>query len=243
MNIQVKYATLNAEGRSAPLVRCGEYCDMYEFLLIIFELVEKLGPSICIIAWITVSLSSVLMILPIRKKMTKRIFLLASIIGGISLVAHLGDYFITLHITPDLADEANPLWKIVLETYGLTLAKWYGLTGKIFLSILSFEFFAFYLISLKKLFPEGGLRFWGFLKKYGTTARKKINFGFIFNIFSFLFAMLGPFYIYVAYMNSILYTSLYDKLIPIPIAMILYIIIMIFLYFLNGFSSYAKRHS
>ncbi len=180
------------------------------------------------------------MILPIRKKMTKKIFLLASIIGGISLAAHLSDYFITLHITPDLADEANPLWKIVLETYGLTLAKWYGLTGKIFLSILSFEFFAFYLISLKKLFPEEGLRFWRFLKKYGATSRKKINFDFIFNIFSFLFAMLGPFYIYVAYMNSILYTSLYDKLIPIPIAMILYIIIMVFLYFLNGFSSYRN---
>ena len=216
---------------------------MYQFLFSIFGLVEKLGPSICIIAWLTVSISSILMLFAIRKGMTKRIFILAFIIGIISLAAHLSDYFITLHITPDLLEEANPLWKIVLETFGLKFAIWYGLTGKLFLSILSFEFFAFYLISLKKLFPKGNLQLWEFLKKFGKTFDKKINFGFIFNIFSFLFAMLSPFFFYVAYMNSIVYTSRYDKLIPIPIGIILYLIILIILYFLIGFNIYKKGSS
>jgi hypothetical protein len=174
----------------------------------------------------------------IKKRLHRAMFISSLIVGGLSLAAHLLDYFGTLRITPDLAVEANPIWRIVVDKLGLTVARWYGLTGKIMLAVLSFEFFAYYLSSRTRLLPNtarGFVDFWG---KYGENA----HFGSrLANFFAFLFALIGPFCFYIALLNALSTSELYMRIPAMPIMLAVYIMILTSIYLVGNYLSW--RHN
>ncbi len=190
-------------------------------------------------AWITVFAGSIGMLLVLRKYSLSGKLKIPLIIGLTTLIAHLADYYITLKVSPDLSLEANPLWRNIIDSFGLNIAKWYGLTGKILLSILSFEFFAFYLIKQKSMFPEVASNIISFYQQFGKTqTTRKLNVECILNYFSFMFALLGPFYYYIALLNS---DSLFQNLLPaVPLMLILYLCALTILYFILNYSAFKK---
>ncbi|MCK4666749.1 hypothetical protein KAU33_08360 [Candidatus Dependentiae bacterium] len=214
---------------------------IYEWLFKAFDLVELMGLPISILAWLSISVGSILMIFVLRKYSLKGKWVSPLILGIVSLITHLSDYWITLSISPDLQYEMNPIWIIIINNFGLKIALWYGFTGKIFLSILAFEFYAFYKVSITNLFPEKSGSFKYFLKNFGKSTKKKlINLPFIYNFFSFMFAFLNPFYLYIVFMNAISDKELYSKMPAIPIVILIYLGVCVILYFKISFTKFCK---
>ena len=108
------------------------------------------------------------------------------IVGTIALAGHLLDFFVTIRLCPTLSAEANPIWNVVVEKLGLSIAKWYGFTGKVLLSFLSFQFFAYFLIQRERLLPKRAKSFTDFWNRFGVTEGKRslLRFGNIVNFFS-----------------------------------------------------------
>ena len=211
----------------------------YAFLEKVMQFFELFGLPLSIVAWITVFAGSIGMLLVLRKHSLNEKIKLPLIIGLATLIAHFADYYITLKVSPDLSLEANPLWRNMIDSFGLNIAKWYGLTGKIFLSILSFEFFAFYMIKRKSMFPVAASNIVSFYQQFGKTQTiRKINVECIINYFSFMFALLGPFYFYVALLNS---DSLFQDVLPAaPIVLIFYLFSLTILYFMLNYLAFKK---
>ncbi|MBL8915939.1 MAG: hypothetical protein JNM17_34895 [Archangium sp.] len=187
-----------------------------ELLEASFALVEKLGLPLAVAAWVTVFAAAVALGFVVRTFPRA-----ALVVGLISLAAHLLDYFVTLHITPDLSAEANPIWRIVIDRGGLNIAKAYGLTGKILLSVISTQLYAWYLSHRGSLFPKSANTFGEFVKNLGTGAPRLGN---IRSFFAFAFALFGPYFFYITFMNVVgeWNPSLYVKLPSPPVAIILY---------------------
>ncbi len=197
----------------------------YSALELAFACAERLGLPLAILAWGSVFFGAVGMAGVLRRH-SLRPFLLPSLgVGALALFAHSLDYWVTLRMSPTLAMEANPIWRIVIDSFGLRLALAYGLSGKLLLSVLSFEFFAYYLVQRERLYPAGvgGLRsFWG---SYGRTgngyqAVRGVN---LVNFFCFAFALQSPFVAYVALLNSLVNQPLYLRLPSMPTALVLYL--------------------
>ena len=205
----------------------------------IFILVGRLGFPLIIGAWLTVFGFCIGMALVIKKRLPRAVLISSLIIGGLSLAAHLLDYFGTLRITPDLAVEANPIWRIVVDRLGLTAARWYGLTGKIMLAVLSFEFFAYYISGRARLLPKAARGFVDFWGKYGENAHSGSRLA---NFFAFLFALIGPFCFYIALLNALSDSRDYDRMPAMPIALAAYIIILAVIYLYGNYSSWRKTH-
>lgn len=88
------------------------------------------------LAWVTVAggaLGLHLLLRGVRGSRFERRWALA--VGLVALGCHLQDIGVTLAVTPDLAIEANPLWRAVLARAGLPVAIAYGLTGKLLLAL------------------------------------------------------------------------------------------------------------
>lgn len=217
-----------------------KFQDVFEQLL---YRVELLGPPISILAWLSVFLTAVATGYALKKSLLRKVWVPALIVGGVSLAAHLLDYVVTLYVSPALAEEANPIWRIVIDNYGLKIAKAYGLTGKILLSILSFELFAYYLIQRERLFPEATKNFLSFWREFGATNRKKstLRLSNIINFFFFVFALIGPFYFYVAFMNSMVNNLLYYRLPSMPLMLLIYLAGVVITYFVMTYR--ASRSS
>ncbi len=220
----------------------------YAFLEKVMHFFELFGLPLSLLAWITVFVGSIGMLIVLRKYSLNEKIKIPIIVGLLTLIAHLADYYITLKVSPDLSLEANPLWRNITDSFGLNIAKWYGLTGKIFLSILSFQFFTFYLIKRDLLFPEEASNILSFYQQFGRrTLDRKFNLENMLNYFSFMFALLGPFYFYIALLNS---NSIYQTIIPAaPLMLVLYLFALTILYFiLNYFrgrgvlSNFKSRH-
>ncbi len=171
----------------------------YSALELAFACAERLGLPLAILAWGSVFLGAVGMAGVLRRH-SLRPFLLPSLgVGAFALFAHSLDYWVTLRMSPTLAMEANPIWRIVIDAFGLRLALAYGLSGKLLLSVLSFECFAYYLVQRERLYPTGadGLRsFWG---AYGrpNSGYEAVRWANLVNFFCFGFALLSPFVAYV----------------------------------------------
>ena len=218
---------------------------MNEFFYILLEqvsrLVERCGLWLSILAWVTVFVGAVAMGIVLSRHSLKGKIKIALAVGSLALAAHLADYFVTLKITPDLSLENNPLWRMVVEDLGLGIARIYGLTGKILLSVLSFEFFAFYLIGRSRLFPESAGGFISFCSQFGKAGTKQtFNLEPVFNLFAFMFALLGPFYFYIALLNCLIESFFYTLLPAPPLMLILYMTALIGLYFLLNYSAFKK---
>ncbi|MCP3954290.1 MAG: hypothetical protein GY697_19040 [Desulfobacterales bacterium] len=213
----------------------------YSLLEQVLVLMEKFGLPLSIAAWITVFLGSIGMGFVLRKYSLHGNRNIALIVGVITLVAHLADYIITLKISPDLSFEANPLWRNIIDAFGLDIAKWYGLTGKILLAILSFEFYAYYLLHRKKLFPDTADNIVSFFCKFGSNKKDKgPNLVTVVNFFSFLFALLGPFYFYIALLNSFTDSPAYFLFPAAPIALIFYLVSLSLVYFFLNYRAFRQ---
>jgi hypothetical protein len=213
----------------------------YSLLEQVLVLMEMFGLPLSIAAWITVFLGSIGMGLVLRKYSLRGNLNIAIIVGVISLAAHLADYIITLRISPDLSLEANPLWRNIIDAFGLGIAKWYGLTGKIMLAILSFEFYAYYLLFREGLFPETVATIVSFFRKFGASKKgRRLNMESILNYFSFMFALLGPFYFYIALLNSLIDSPAYLLFPAAPLALIIYLIFLSLFYFILNYRAFRR---
>lgn len=209
---------------------------MDELLEAAFSLTEKLGLPLAIAAWVTVFAAAVALGFVVRGSAPRA----AVGIGLLSLAAHLLDYFVTLHLTPDLSAEANPIWRIVIDSAGLTIAKAYGLSGKVLLSIISFQLYAWYLSHRGSLFPPSATSFSDFVKKLGQGAPR---YGNVRSFFAFAFALFGPYFFYITFMNVVgeRNPSLYVKLPSPPVAIALYFSFVTAAYFALMWRAFRAR--
>jgi hypothetical protein len=215
----------------------------YAILEWAFGLIEAIGLPIAIAAWVTVFGGAVLLGLLLRRYSLNREWLPALVVGAAALAAHLLDYLVTLRLSPDLGAEANPIWRIVIDRWGLGPAKLYGLSGKILLSIIAFELYALYLRQRESLFPGWAAGFIDFWRRFGSGPRRRgpIDWRNLANFFSFAFALLGPFFFYVALLNLLYDSEWYLRLPAMPIALIAYLGALVLAYLALTYWAFRKR--
>ena len=95
----------------------------HRLLELAFGWVEALGLPLAVAAWASVFLGALAMGAVLRRRDLADCRPKALAVGGVGLLAHLLDFGVTLRITPDLAMEANPIWRIVIDRFGLAVAK------------------------------------------------------------------------------------------------------------------------
>jgi hypothetical protein len=215
---------------------------VYNALETVLSLFARLGLPLSIFAWMSVLCAAIAMGLVLKKSAMRRVWGPALAVGCLSLAAHLLDYYVTLQMSPDLVEESNPIWRNVIDHLGITVAKFYGFTGKILLSILSFEFYAYYLIQRERLFPKSADNFFGFWEEFGKGKRSRsiLRWCNMVNLFSFTFALIGFFSFYVAFMNSLVDHSLYLRLPSIPLMLLLYIAALVITYLVMTYRAFLK---
>jgi hypothetical protein len=216
----------------------------YDVLEHVLKFVARFGLPMIIIAWFLVFFVLISMIFVLRRHSLHGKWQAALVVGFVSLVAHLVDFFGTLKVCPDLSFEANPIWRVVVENMGLSLARWYGFTGKVMLAIISFEFFSYYLVQREMLLPDKTQGFFAFWRNFGKkeAGDRVIRFANIKNFFAFLFALIGSFCLYIALLNSITDSELYMRMPSMPIMLVFYIIVLTFVYLFGNYLS-VKRNA
>ena len=193
-----------------------------ERLISLMVAIEQVGVWLSVLAWFSLVAGTIGMGYVLRKEKRRSVWGAAAIVGGVALVANLADYFVTLSVSPDLSLEANPLWRNVVGYFGLSVAKWYGLTGKIMISILAGQLFAFYLANRERLFPVRAGSVPQFLFRMGNrsrTLRERLVASF--TVFAFFFAGVQFFSFYIAYLNWLVHSELRNHLPSVPVALFL----------------------
>ena len=215
---------------------------VYSTLYQLFDLIARFGLSLSILALISVFSGSVGMVFVLRRHSMKGKWRASFMVGSMAFAAHILDYYVTLKISPDLSFEANPLWSIVVHKMGINVALWYGLTGKMMLAVLSFEFFAYYLIHRESLLPKQSDSFLSFCRNFGRDKRsKRLNLIPMLNFFSFLFSLIGLFCFYVALLNSITDESLFLLMPSVPLMLFVYLFVLVAAYFLWNYRSFKEN--
>ncbi len=218
----------------------------YEALERAYFVVEAIGLPLAVAAWLTVFVGAVAMSLVLRRTgaMQDR-WGPAAAVGAVSLCAHLLDYAVTMHMSPTLGADGNPIWRIAIDHFGLPIAKLYGLTGKILLAVLASEFFALYLIQRVELFPDRAEGFRSFWRGFGSAraGRSRVQWRNLVNFFGFSFALLGPFLFYVALLNVLIESPIYLRLPAMPLVLALYLGVIVVAYFFTTYRAYARRAS
>lgn len=214
-----------------------------ELLMRVLAWIESWGVWLSWLAWATVFLGALAMLRATRGVRGARRWTAAFIVTALGVVAHLADYFITLERSPDLALELNPLWRNIVTHYGLGVAKWYGLTGKLLVSLIAGQMTVFYLANRSRLFPRAaGLApraFFSHLGERSTTWRERA--AALFTIFAFFFAGLTFFYFYIAYQNSVTDPATLDRLPSTPVAVLAYVLALCGVFFLMTYRAYRRE--
>ncbi len=188
----------------------------------LLSLLEGLGVGLSIAAWCAVAGGVLAMTFALRREKRTTIWVAAATVVCVSLFANLADYLVTLSRSPDLGLEANPIWRGVIDHFGLRVAKWYGLTGKILVSVLAGQMFAFYLSNVERLFPREACSLFGFLRHMGDRSRTQgERLLALFTLFAFFFAGIQLFYLYIAFWNSLESPALLDRLPSVPSAVLM----------------------
>jgi hypothetical protein len=195
-------------------------------LVRLLQWIQSWGIWLSWLAWATVFLGALLMMSATRGVRGRATWTAAFVVTALAIVAHMADYVITLRRSPDLALELNPLWRNIVERYGIGVAKWYGLTGKLLVSVLAGQMTAFYLGNRVRLFPRAsGLRPRAFAAHMGERSQTwRDRAAALFTIFAFFFAGLTFFYFYIAYQNSITDPATLDRLPSVPVAVGAYVL-------------------
>lgn len=205
-----------------------------------FALVQQLGRPLAVAAWVTVFVAAIGLGVLVRRRELTGCWPASLAVGGVGLVAHLADSVLTLKITPDLSAEANPIWRVVVETWGLEFARWYGLTGKLLLCVISTELFLLYLSGRAVLLPREAATFGEFVKGFGATSR----WGSIASVFSFLFALLGPYFFYVVFLNLHAEDEAFaDRWPSPPVAIAAYLAALVGTYFWLGWRAFRSQRA
>ncbi len=205
-----------------------------DFFYNLLQLIQRLGIWLSILAWLSVCIGTMIMIYILRREKRISLWLPSFMITVIALIANLSDFAVTLHISPDLDLEANPIWRNVVDSYGLNVARWYGFTGKIFVSVLAGLMYGFYRKNRHYLFPIQAKSLVEFIRYMGNNCHslKERSIG-LFSIFCFFFAFIQIFYFYIAYLNwQVHFRSDSDLFwLFIPLMMMLFFITIGFLIF------------
>jgi len=206
----------------------------------LLALLERLGVWLAIVAWLAVALGAATMAYVLRHERVA-IWRRASLAGILALAANLADYFVTLQRSPDLAFEANPLWRNVVDHFGLRFAKWYGLTGKVFVSVLAAQMFAFYLSQRETIYPAQARSLLQFLMRMGSRARtfRERLLG-LFTIFAFFFAWVNVLYFYIAYTNSLDNPDVLEKLPSVPVSILLLVATLAIAFSLTTYRAFRR---
>jgi hypothetical protein len=176
----------------------------YELQAALSRLVQAVGLPLALLAWLTVAGGALALHLLLRGvELTRAERRQALGVGLLALVSHLQDIAFTLWVTPDLAIEANPIWRTVLAGAGLPVAIAYGLTGKLLLALLSWQLFALYLAQRRGLYPPRDLPpgFRPFWYAYGAGRGLRRLVAWV-NLFAFAFPLAAPLMLYVSLLNT-----------------------------------------
>jgi len=211
-----------------------------DLLFRLLALLERLGVWLAVVAWFAIVLGVAIMGYVLRKERAA-IWRRASLVGILALAANLADYFVTLRRSPDLAFEANPLWRNVVDHFGLRIAQWYGLTGKVFVSVLAAQMFAFYLSQRETIYPAQARTLLHFLMRMGSRARtfRERLLG-LFTIFAFFFAWVNVFYFYIAYTNSLDNPDLLEKLPSVPVSILILVATLAIAFSLTTYRAFRR---
>jgi hypothetical protein len=206
----------------------------------LLALVERLGVWLAVVAWLTIALGAAAMAYILRNE-TVTIWRRASLVGILALTANLADYFVTLRRNPDLTLEANPLWRNVVDHFGLRIAKWYGLTGKVFVSVLAAQMFAFYLSQRETIYPAEARSLLHFLMQMGSRARtfRERLLGLL-TIFAFFFAWMNVFYFYVAYTNSLDNLDVLERFPSVPFSILILVATLAIAFSLTTYRAFRR---
>lgn len=188
-------------------------------------LVHAVGLPPALLAWLTVAGGAVLLHLLLRGvDVPRRERRWALGVGLVALACHLQDIGFTLTVTPDLAIEANPTWRIVLVRWGLAVAIAYGLTGKLLLALLSWQLFSLYLAQRRGLFPPRDLApgFRSFWRAYGAGGGIRRLVAWV-NLFAFAFPLAAPLMLYVSLLNTAEEPWLLRALPPWPVVCVAWV--------------------
>lgn len=204
-----------------------------------FAFVQRFGVPLAVLAWVTVFSASIAMLFVLRSIPLREVALRAGVVGALALTAHLLDFFVTLDITPDLSMEANPLWRVIIDGFGLRIAKAYGFTGKVLLSVLSFQLFAWHLAHRTSLFPSSATSFGDFVRRLGVGAPRLGN---VRSFFAFAFALFGPYFFYITLMNVTgdRAPALYGRLPSPPVAIAIFFVGIIAAYFVTMWRAFRN---
>lgn len=206
-----------------------------------FALVQQLGLPVAVVAWLTVFGGALAMAVVLRSSDTAGVWRAALVVGGLGLTAHLLDFFVTLRITPDLTLEANPLWRVVIDRFGVPLARVYGLSAKVLLSVLSAQLFAWHLSHRSSLFPARAHGLVDFVEQLGRGAPWLGN---IRSFFAFAFALFGPYFFYITFLNvtGARQSELYERLPSPPVAILGYFLLVAAAYFMTMWRAFLRVH-
>lgn len=175
----------------------------YELLFAAFDLVERIGWPIAVAAWLTVFAGSIGMALVLRRHALRPHIVPALVLGIVTMTAHASDLFVTLQVTPDLALEGNPIWLIVVDTWGVPFAMVYGFTGKALVGVLNVQMNLWYRVTRARLYPAAAPSFAAFVRSFGRDAPRVYGVAWlrIASLFAYLFGYLGLWSFWVAFQN------------------------------------------
>lgn len=208
----------------------------YDALDWVYGLVGRFGLPLAIAAWLTVAGCTAGMLRVLRRYDLRPHWIPGAIFGVIALTAHVSDTAITLHVSPDLAVEANPLWRAIVDTFGLRFAIVYGISGKILLSVLCLQAYLFYAPQRRELYPADAAGFRDFWRKFGNGERVRR----LLNVFAYLFAFIAPFTFYIVLLNALIESPWWDRLPPMPLALAAYLVGLVASYFWFTWQDYLR---
>jgi hypothetical protein len=210
----------------------------------LLQWIERWGVWLSWLAWFTVFAGAIAMGWILRHERSAAAWRAAAVVAALALTAHVTDYLVTLYRSPDLALEANPLWRNVVEHYGLVVAKWYGLTGKILVSIIAGQMTAYYIAQRHRLYPVQAGSFVGFVRGLGSRSRTwQDRLAVLFTLFCFFFAGLSFFYFYVAFENWTIDPAVLDRLPSVPLAVFGYVLVLCAAFLWLTFRSFRAESS
>lgn len=205
-----------------------------EELFSLLDSIQGTGLWLSIVAWLAVAAGVAFFFGSQRGRSRDGIRKAVRLVLAGALAANLLDYSVTLYRSPGLEIEANPLWRNVVDRWGLEAALWYGLSGKVLVSIFAAQMFGFYLANRRRLYPSRPVRFREFLFRMGEgSSNLRDRFVAIFTMFAFFFAGIQFFGFYVALWNWIENPYLLERFPSVPLAVLslLAILLALFLYY------------
>ena len=173
--------------------------DFYDRML---EWFSGLGIWLSVAALLTVFMGCLGMSLLLRHERRGKTWKTAVLAGTLALAANLADFYVTFYRSPDLYLELNPVWRNVIDKWGITTAWWYGFCGKVLLSVLAGLMAAFYIKHRERLYPDRAIDFFAFIRRMGERSKDwRDRLSGLFTIFCFFFAWIQLFGFYIAYLN------------------------------------------